>query len=54
MPELATPAEQAEYLALLKAKLPADVYGAIRRFVTGDTRPPRSPRHDPPDMRVFM
>ena len=48
----ATPAERAEYLALLKAKLPPDVYETIRRFVTDPGPPP--PRHDPPGMRVFM
>jgi hypothetical protein len=48
----ATPAERAEYLALLKAKLPPDVYETIRRFVTDPDPPP--PRHDPPGMRVFM
>jgi len=48
----ATPAERAEYLALLKAKLPPDVYETIRRFVT-DSAPPQS-CNDPPGMRVFM
>ena len=54
MPEslAATPTERAEYLALLKAKLPPEVYEAIRRFVTDPGPPP--PRHDPPGMRVFM
>lgn len=53
MPETpATPAERAEYLALLKTKLPPDVYEAIRRFVTVNAEPP--PRYDPTEMRVFM
>lgn len=54
MPETpATPKERAEYLALLKTKLPPDVYEAIRRFVTADPEPPPS-RYDPSEMRVFM
>jgi hypothetical protein len=56
MPEaLITPKERAEYLALLKTKLPPDVYNAIRRFVTADPEPPK-PRSRPTakEMLAFM
>lgn len=56
MPETpATPKERAEYLALLKTKLPPTVYDAIRRFVTADPEPPK-PRRRPTakEMLAFM
>lgn len=47
-----TLAERTEYLALLKQKLPSEIYEAIERFVSEPE--PSSSSIDPAGVRIFM